>query len=657
MLFTKVLLNLGVAASLLATEAAVSAAAQQWVPATPVGGNVTALAQAPSNPQVVYAGTAVAGVFRSADGGETWAARNATLAAGDLDIGGFAVDPRDDDTVFAIVAPGSGSDLLLRSRDGGATWSPLRIAARPTSVQRLIFAGASSSTLLAATDVGLYRSSNLGASWQLLAFGNSWVSSVVEDPRRPGYLAATVWEAHTSSGRVWRSVDAGGVWHTTPLAANALTDLTPDPSRPGILYVLADAALYRSTNDGASWTALSWSSTSSPVGFAASPSGELYASRYPGDGVVRSADGGRTWTPDLDSPLNAAQPLDLVTQVLVSAADPREILAAGEGGVWRSADGGGTYTPANQGIFATSPAAVVVDAANRVLCTFDAQILRSPSQGAQWHEIYRGLEYPSSRLVADPLRPTVLYLLDQLRGSHDGGRTWQPLSPFVYPFGLYVTAFAIDPDTPDRLYVSGISYVGTFNQQDPYTATSLDGGTTWQVLARGLDSFTVLAIDPRQTATLYGAAGGDELWRSADQGQTWEPVGAGLPAPLPGKDRITALVVDPTDSQVVYAGTGGHGVYRSSDGGQTFAAFNSGLRTAVVPTLILDPRRPALLLAAAEDKGVFRWQPAAGAWQPLDAGLPLRPGFAGALAFDAFDDLLYTATAQGIYRLAAPDQP
>ena len=205
--------------------------------------------------------------------------------------------------------------------------------------------------------------------------------------------------------------------------------------------------------------------------------------------------------------------------------------------------------------------------------------------------------------------------------------------------------------------MSGISYVGDFNQQDPYTATSLDGGVTWQVLARGLNSFTVLAIDPRQTATLYGAEGGDNLWRSADHGETWEPVGAGLPAPLPGKDRITALVVDPTDPQIVYAGTGGHGVYRSSDGGQTFAAFNSGLRNADVTTLILDPRRPGLLLAAAENTGVFRWQPAAGVWQPLDAGLPLRSGFSGTLAFDALNDLLYTSTVPGIYRLAAPDQP
>src|ERR1700753_248701 len=136
--FTKILPSLGVAALLLAAAAPVSAAPPQWVPPRPAGGIVTALAQARSNPRVVYAGTALAGVFRSADGGETWAARNAGLATGDLDIGGLTVDPRDDETVFATVAPGSGGDLLVRSRDGGATWSPLRIAARPTSVQRLI---------------------------------------------------------------------------------------------------------------------------------------------------------------------------------------------------------------------------------------------------------------------------------------------------------------------------------------------------------------------------------------------------------------------------------------------------------------------------------------------------------------------------------------
>ena len=66
-------------------------AIEQWQSTPLFGGNVTSLAQAPSAPNVFYAGTDVAGVFRSDDGGETWSARNQSLTGDALEIGGVDV--------------------------------------------------------------------------------------------------------------------------------------------------------------------------------------------------------------------------------------------------------------------------------------------------------------------------------------------------------------------------------------------------------------------------------------------------------------------------------------------------------------------------------------------------------------------------------------
>jgi photosystem II stability/assembly factor-like uncharacterized protein len=656
------------------------AAPPSWVPATPAGGTVTALAQAPSAPQILYAGTLTAGVFCSQDGGRTWASRAAALAPADLAIASLVVDPRDEDTVFAV--PMSG-DELVRSRDGGLTWDALRLGSpNLTYLTQVAFDEARPGALFAAADNGLYETQDDGDTWRLLAFGDSYVSSVAVDPRRPAVVLAAVWEDHSTAGKIWRSVDSGRTWRFTPLFADALIDLTADPTRAGTIYVLSDSTIYDSTDDGASWVKLP--ATIYANAFTPSPWGTLYASS--GSGVVSSRDGGSTWSPDPSSPASNPSPHDRLWQLLVSSAHPRTLLAGGDSGLWRSEDGGASWRPASHGIFATSPTSVAVDAAGSVFCTFDRQVQRSRDRGRNWRMITTGL---FDSVVADPLRPEVLYLFGDVLGggrvpslfvSHDSGRTWQEISPFIsVSAGLEVSLFAVDPKFPDILYLSGTSFVGDGHDQEPYTAASSDGGKTWQVIAAELSSLTVLAFDSERTSTMYGVEEGDRLWRSSDGGQTWTRVGAGLPAPLPEVDRIMALAVDPTDPRIVYAGTGGHGVYRSTDRGRSFSPMNQGLRSAIVRSLIVDPRRPGLLVAAAAtaagiqeaaagESGVFRWQAAANTWQALGDGLPvlagaragfgdMQLGFASPLALDGRADVLYAATPLGIYRLDAPDQP
>jgi len=655
-------------------------AAPSWVPATPAGGTVMALAQAPSAPEILYAGTLTAGVFRSQDGGRTWASRAAALAPADLAIWSLVVDPRDADTVFAMPMYG---DDLVRSRDGGLTWDALRLGSPKLNyLTQVAFDGARPGALFAAGENGLYETQDYGGTWQLLAFGDSYVSSVSVDPLRPDVVLAAVWEDHSTAGKIWRSVDSGRTWQVTPLSADALIDLTADPTRAGTIYVLSDSRIYESTDEGASWAMLS--ATIYANAFAPSPWGTLYASS--GFGVVSSRDGGSTWSPDPSSPTSNPSPHDRLWQLLVSSADPRTLLAGGDTGLWRSEDGGASWRPASAGIFATSPTSVAVDAAGSVFCVFDRQVQRSRNRGRNWRMITTGL---FDSVVADPLRPEVVYLLGDVLGggrspsllvSHDSGQTWREISPFTsYGAGLEVSLFAVDPKVPDTLYLSGTAFVGDGHDQEPYTAASSDGGKTWQVIAAELGNLTVLAFDPERPSTLYGVEGGDRLWRSSDGGQTWTRVGAGLPAPLPELDRIMALAVDPADSRIVYAGTVGHGVYRSTNRGRSFSPMNQGLRSAIVRSLIVDSRRPGLLVAAAAtavgireaaagESGVFRWRTAAKTWQAIDDGLPVlagatpgfgdvRQGFAGPLALDGRADVLYAATPLGIYRLDAPDQP
>jgi photosystem II stability/assembly factor-like uncharacterized protein len=145
---------------------------------------------------------------------------------------------------------------------------------------------------------------------------------------------------------------------------------------------------------------------------------------------------------------------------------------------------------------------------------------------------------------------------------------------------------------------------------------------------------------------------GDALWvgiaeaglfRSADNGATWEPV-AGLndhptsAAWMPGAGGLCAhaLIAHPTDANRMWCGISAVGVFRTDDGGQTWELRNSGVR-AVAPAeehdigycvhgLVLDPDDPDRLYRQ-DHSGVYRTSDAADTWERIENGLPAGFGF------------------------------
>ena len=544
----------------------------------------------------------------------------------DLSVADLAVDPHQPDSVYAVTY-GSG---LLRSDDGGTRWTPLPGA---PAINQLAFDPAAGDALLAATRDGAYRSADRGASWQRIGFARDDVEAVAADPVRPQILLAAV-TTQALEGGIFRSRDDGRTW-TAVSDVVGVSDLVPDLAHPGTFYATDNEEIYKSLDHGATWRVLP-PPFFEPLTLAVSATGVLFAGTLIG-GVLRSGDGGLTWTPDADASVFA--PADSVYDLLASPTDPQAVLAGGARGVWRSADGGATWRPSPSGLLASAPTSVAVgaDAAHSVFCLASQQLLRSRDHGERW-------QAPGSafaELVAtDPVRPDVLYLVDDMLKSSDGGRSYVGIAPVPGGVGFDAAAFAIDPHTPETLYVSGTSYIGAGRNQAPLTARSADGGATWTPIAADLDTFMVLAIAPSRPSTLYAAEYGRLLWVSTDSGDTWTPGGA------VDDVLITALAVDPANRKVVYAGTSVHGVYRSLDGGAHFAPFNAGLPAVPVATLLADPSAPGTLYAAMPGRGVYRFHAADGTWRAIDDGLPVlddtpRQG-ASVLALDAVTDVLYT---------------
>ena len=121
--------------------------------------DVHALAQAPSDPKVVYAYIVGAGVYRSVDAGDTWTAEAAVGKQLPGDLAAMAVDPTDPDIVLA----GSGGNGVFRSSDGGTSF------VRTTDWGSFGLAFAADGTVLAATRQGVDVSEDGGITWDTAA--------------------------------------------------------------------------------------------------------------------------------------------------------------------------------------------------------------------------------------------------------------------------------------------------------------------------------------------------------------------------------------------------------------------------------------------------------------------------------------------------------
>ncbi len=615
--------------------APLAAAVGAWSSLGPDGGVVGTVAVAPSDPRVVYAGASQGGVFRSVDGGVTWAAASRGLL--DERIVALAVDPRHSSTVYAAAFTG-----VFTSGDGGDSWTATPLAFPDDGQDNLVSLALDPTrpgTVYAGAESDVWRSGDGGRSWHIvLSVGDGLTMQVSADPGR-GRMLAFVFRAEGFSlfasrnhGITWADLSAG----LPPQTGEVIGwQVVADPAPGGPLYLgyelaldtgttpgpLTAAVTYRSLDGGHSWH------VSGPGGYplAAGPAHVVYAGGY------RSGDGGRSWRA-IGAPPDAVQTL--------TAGDSPDVVYAGalNRGVLRSADGGSTWQVSDAHLRAAMVTALAVDPTSsaRLYAYANGEgLFVSRTGGGHWRGApSAGAGVPPdlglTTLAIDPAATGTVYLGSQagLMKSTDAGAHWVQLQPHGgVCFG--VASLVVDPSLPATLYATGeiatsCSSSGTFECS---SFKSLDGGVTWACL--GVDLFRIVAA-PSSPATLYGLGPADSggvaqpLYRSIDRGVTWVVVDAALPDSL---HQVVTLLVDPTDEQRLFAGTGSGEVWRSLDGGQHWNEIDRGLPAVGVPLLLaLDLLSPETIYAAASELGVYRSADEGATWQPLLAGLPPLDG-------------------------------
>jgi len=209
--------------------------------------------------------------------------------------------------------------------------------------------------------------------------------------------------------------------------------------------------------------------------------------------------------------------------------------------------------------------------------------------------------------------------------------------------GGRITSVAVDPRDSDVVY-AGAAEGGVMR--------TFDGGQSWDLVFDDQPSLAIgaVALDPLAPDVVYAgtgevnpgggsvAYGGTGLYRSPDQGETWQPLG------LEDSGSIGRIVIDPTDPDRIFVAVMGHlwssgpdrGVYRTLDGGQTWELVLFAGETTGCVDLILRPDEPQTVLAAMWERlrtperydyggpgcAVWRTDDGGDSWSVMGGGLP-----------------------------------
>jgi len=691
-------------------------------------GRVNALAVDPTDTtgNTVYLGAASGGVWKTTDGGNTWTSLFDTQSS--LAIGSIAVD------AGGAVYVGTGEENfaqdsyygagIFKSTDGGQTWAAVNsgLSLSQRSLGGFPSVGAisvepgtsgSSAVLLAALysqQSGIYRSTNGGASWSLVqaAAGTSNTSSPdfgVGAALQVSFASPSVAYATLLGQGVYKSTDSGATWTAinTGIAFTGLTtksgaqfagrfSIGVSPHNPNVAYVAvaADPAgdmlgFYVTTNGGANWAPVKFDNAVvtnvygrlmdfcayqcwydltvavSPVnenlvlvgGAAEVATGKDGTTQIEGEVMISfngtattTANSVTTATPTFVSQLLNGQLVDDKMHVdhhaYAFTPDGNTLYWGNDGGVYKTAGMTASnfagWTDLNHNLQITQYYPDFVIDPTNVNRTF---------AGAQdnGNQVYDGTQLIANAWtsltpcdgasnvidVNVPQRVFVNCEFVSIFESSTGGATASSFTPIetgaviTDPNIEFIPPMKGDTSNPMKLY---------FATNRIWQATSADTGVTWSLLetqdlgtnagnSGAVDNFSISA----DNSTIYTAADSGAVWKLSNLNGTVATTNltdSGTVVPL--GEYVSAINADPNNANVVYIGLAGFDANqrifkRDTSGTAGWVNISGNLPTTPVNDLVIDPVL-ANTIYAATDVGVFVTSDGGTTWTPLANALP-----------------------------------
>ena len=705
----------------------------------PVGNRVTSVAGVPGQPYVYYAGAASGGIFKTIDGGIHWEAifDGQPVAS----IGSLAVAPSDPNIVWAgtgeawirsHISVGQG---IYKSTDAGKSWKLMglektgrigHLAINPKNPE-IVMACALGHAYGPQQERGVFRSADGGKTWDRVLFTdeNSGCSDIAMDPNNPSIVFAGMWplEIHTwgresggpGSG-LFMSRDGGLTWkkltgHGLPTRTTGKFALAIARSNSNRIYALIETGdgvpykgqetdrgkLWRSDDGGENWRLVSYDRslggrTHYYFRVAVSPDNENEA-YFLTAGYSVSLDGGETTraaagfggTPGGDN-----------HDIWIDPTEPNRMAVANDSGVSLSVTRGRSWQRIQLPIAQIYH--VTVD--NQVPYYVygnkqDGPSYRGPSRTGGFGGIPRSAWIgvaggESGWATPDPVDSNIIWSSASGSGSIGGIverfelRTGQSRNVEVWPDQIngstaadlkyrfvWTAPLTISPHDHNKVYIGS-----------QFVHQTTDGGNSWQVISpdltsndKGRQGFSggltgdnigveyapvvfAIAESPKEAGVIWAGTNDGIVQITRDGGKNWTNVTKNIPNML---SWGTVSNIEPSryNAGAAYITVDGHQVnnrdpwiYKTNDYGKTWKAITNGIPHTMLSyahCVREDPVRPGLLYAGTEG-GLFVSYDDGGNWQPLQMNLPHAPVYWIAIQ-ENFHDLVIATYGRGFWIL------
>jgi len=646
-------------------------AALRWREIGPFrGGRSVAVAGSSKRPNEYYFGTTGGGVFKTTDGGITWAPVTDKYFGGT--IGAIGVSESNPDIVYVgageypIRGNVSHGDGVWRTSDGGKTWVSLgladtrqisRVRVNPTNPD-IVYVGAQGHVFGPNAERGVYKTTDGGKTWRRILYRNdsTGITDLVLDPNNPEIIYAAFWQAWRTP---WQLVSGG-----------------------------AGSGIFKSTDGGEHWSELTRNSglpqgVLGNIGLAVSPSNsnKVWAIvEADSGGVFRSSDGGVTWT-RANSDRRLRQRAWYYTRIFADPKNDKSIYVLNTG-MYRSTDDGKTFLPIQVPHGDNHDLWIAPNDPDRMIESNDGGANVSFNGGKSWteqdqataqfyhvvttnHFPYRvcGAQQDNSTLCGPSRKSGGIGIGDwyDVGGGESG----------------YI---AVRPDTPDVVFAG--SYGGLLTRKDIKTGFERDVNP-WPNNPMGHDAADAkyrfqwtypIVISPHNPGRMY--IGSSVIFQTDDEGQTYKPISPDLTRHDPRtlgasggpitKDQtsveyfatVFTIAESPRTAGVIWAGSDDGLVHITRDGGKTWknvtpaglpewarismidaSNFSAGTAYLAANRYQLDDMKPYLYKTS--DYGAT--------WTPITNGIPATE-FTRVLREDPERaGLLYAGTERGVW--------
>ncbi len=643
-------------------------------------GRVSEILTAPASPGTIYVAFSGGGVWKSTDGGSTWAAKTETL--GSLSVGSLAMAPNDADTLYlGLGDPFDGTGIgLVKSTNGGDNWGNVVYLGDSTVIPAIAVARTDPNIVLAGTDAGLYRSTNGGASFSKVTIttgvaGNPYIWTIAWGGGSTFVLSMEADHNNASyqtNGQIWRSTDNGATWTRSSgiTDTNGITRLSvaAAPSNRDVMYVEAAnnnsytgsstdlANFFKSTDNGVTWTGIGKSGTTykaytnaTTVRVNAILNGQGWYNQmvvvdpinpdivYFGGALLatKSSDGGTTFSRTTDWLGQYSLPYVHADFHAAHISSSGAIYFGTDGGIFRSTNGGAAFTDTlNRGIASHLIYQVGSSTANRNAVVAGLQDngtrVREGNTGV-FNQIIGGDGFGCNvnRSNANQMLGSLYY--SRIYKSTNGGANFSAACSGITECNNSGTAPFLTRIAEWKGDATG-NTVFTFSNAKVYKSTNY--ATSWSALGTtGLPSglsIRNVGVAASSVNTVGIVANSGRAYITTNGGSGWTQVGSS--SSLPGNGlSLSSITFDPVNASIVYIASvapdaAAKHLWRSTDGGTTWTAIDSsasGFPAGIpVNSLVVDPLASSTLYAATH-LGVYTSDNSGTTWTRYGAGMPL----------------------------------